>query len=96
VRNEAKNVFRTHKPAEEFAFGLEVMMKLRGCRGAKRFVEGEKNWHIGLWNGKLGVYETRNTPTDCILGRFDTKENAQAAIAIVGEGTILRAIAGLV
>jgi hypothetical protein len=93
---KAENVLRTRHAAEEFAFGLEVMMKLRGCRGAKRFVDGEKNWCIGLWDGKLRAYETEESPTDCILCCFDTEGNAQAAIAIVGEDDILRAIAGLV
>jgi hypothetical protein len=93
---KAENVLRTRHAAEEFAFGLEVMMKLRGCRGAKRFVDGEKNWYISLWDGELRVYETEESPIDCILCCFNTEVNAHAALDEVGEDDILRAIAGLV
>jgi hypothetical protein len=95
-RGHLKNVFRTEEAAQEFAFGLEVMMRLRGCRGAKRFEGGKANRYIGLFGGQLGIYCVENDATDCILGCFNTEENAQAALATVGEDAILRAIAGLV
>jgi hypothetical protein len=93
---KAENVIRTKHAAQEFAFGLEVMMKLRGCRGAKRFVAGEANWYIGLRGGRLVICSTKDDATDCILGCFNTAKNTLAALALVGEGDILRAIAGLV
>jgi len=91
-----KNVFRTEEAAQSFADGLNVIMELKACKGARKFMAGEENWTIRVVGGEVSLEYWNRTPSCCIFACFDTRENAEAAIKKIGEARIVAAVAGLV
>jgi len=89
------NGFRTLAEAEAEKHYRGVAYKLSQQEGARKFVKEKDNWCF-IWDldvqDGVGLAVRRTIPEGHLSIYFDTRQQAESAIAAVGEEEIIRAI----
>lgn len=95
------NYFKTWSQAQDYVDALKVIAELRKQPGRKKFVRGEDNWALAMYDMSLvggtrtiTISLTQYSSYMISFGQvfFDSQESAQAAINVIGEERIKKAI----